>query len=192
MLVFGVHVSILVRIFSPWDWIRRFSLKIFVFNPNAGKQGTEKLQIRTLFTQCWIISAKITLKLWFLKHPLHTCGYIAQTHTPYMWIYGTNTYSINVNIWHKHPLHTCDYMAQIPTPYLSIYGTNTLSIHVVLWHKHPLHTRDFMAQTHIPYMWLYGTNTHSIHVIIWHKHTLHICDYMAQAPTPYMKAEMNK
>ena len=45
---FGVF---LVGIFPQSDWIRRDTENFFVFSPNAGKHGPEKLQIRALFTQ---------------------------------------------------------------------------------------------------------------------------------------------
>ena len=47
--VFGVF---LVRISPHLDWMRRDTPFLFVFSPNAGKYGQEKLRIRTLFTQC--------------------------------------------------------------------------------------------------------------------------------------------
>ena len=47
--VFG---TFLVRVFSYPDWIRRNAEYLSVFSPNAGKYGSEKLRIRTLFTQC--------------------------------------------------------------------------------------------------------------------------------------------
>ena len=43
----------LVHIFSHSDWIWRDAEYLFIFSPNAGKCGAEKLQIQTLFTQ-WI------------------------------------------------------------------------------------------------------------------------------------------
>ena len=46
---FGVF---LVRIFLYSDWIRRDTLYLSVFSPNARKYGPEKLLIQTLFTQC--------------------------------------------------------------------------------------------------------------------------------------------
>ena len=42
----------LVRIFLYSDWKRRFTWQLFVFSPNTGKYGPEKLRIWTLFTQC--------------------------------------------------------------------------------------------------------------------------------------------
>ena len=42
----------LVRIFSYLDWIRKGTECFSVFSSNTGKYGPEKLQIRTLFTQC--------------------------------------------------------------------------------------------------------------------------------------------
>ena len=53
--VFGVC---LVRIFPHSDWIRRDTLYFFVFSRNAGKYGPEKLQIRTVFTQCFLFNLK--------------------------------------------------------------------------------------------------------------------------------------
>ena len=52
MSVFGVFI---VHIFLHLDWIRRDTLYLSVFSPNAAKYGPEKLQIRTLFTQCILI-----------------------------------------------------------------------------------------------------------------------------------------
>ena len=42
----------LACIFLHSDWIQRCIEKIFVFNPNTGKYGPEKLRIRTLIRQC--------------------------------------------------------------------------------------------------------------------------------------------
>ena len=44
--------SVLVSIFPYLEWIRRDTEYHFVFIPNAGKSGPEKLWIRTLFKQC--------------------------------------------------------------------------------------------------------------------------------------------
>ena len=44
---FGVF---LVRIFPHLNWIWRDTLYLFVFSPNAGKYGPEKLRIQALFT----------------------------------------------------------------------------------------------------------------------------------------------
>ena len=60
--VFGV---ILVRVFSHSDWIRRNTQYLSVLSPNAGKHGPEKLQIRTLFTQC-----KLYQRFCFLNYSL--------------------------------------------------------------------------------------------------------------------------
>ena len=49
--VFGV---ILVRIFPHADWIRRDTLNLSIFSPNAGKYGSEQLWILTIFTQWWV------------------------------------------------------------------------------------------------------------------------------------------
>ena len=38
--------------FPTFEWIRRYTEYLSVFNLNAGKYGQEKLWIRTLFTQC--------------------------------------------------------------------------------------------------------------------------------------------
>ena len=48
MSVFGVF---LVGIFTHSNCVRRFTLNISVFNPNAGKCGPEKRWNRTLFTK---------------------------------------------------------------------------------------------------------------------------------------------
>ena len=56
--VFGVF---LVRTFPHSDWIRRDSLYLSVFSPNAGKGGPKKLWIRTLFTQ-WKFSLGLRKK----------------------------------------------------------------------------------------------------------------------------------
>ena len=45
----SVFRDFLVRIFPHSDWVRRDTSYLFVFSPNAGKCGSEKLQIRTLF-----------------------------------------------------------------------------------------------------------------------------------------------
>ena len=47
--VFGVFR---MRIFLHSDWIRRDTPYLYIFSPNAGKHGQEKLRIRTIFTQC--------------------------------------------------------------------------------------------------------------------------------------------
>ena len=47
----SVFRDFLVRIFPHSDWVRRDTSYLFVFSPNAGKCGSEKLQIRTLFAQ---------------------------------------------------------------------------------------------------------------------------------------------
>ena len=44
-----------VCIFLHLDWIRRDTPYIFVFSPNTGMYGPEKLQIRRLFTQCLLV-----------------------------------------------------------------------------------------------------------------------------------------
>ena len=49
MSVFGV---ILVRIFPHSDWIRRDTLYLSVFSPNAGKCRPDYLRIRAIITQC--------------------------------------------------------------------------------------------------------------------------------------------
>ena len=45
----------LIRIFPQSDWIRRHTDYFSVFSANAGKYRTEKLRIRTLFTQCKVL-----------------------------------------------------------------------------------------------------------------------------------------
>ena len=50
MFVFGVF---LVRIFPHSDWMWRDKKYLSVFSRNAGKNGTEKLRIWILFTQCY-------------------------------------------------------------------------------------------------------------------------------------------
>ena len=52
MTVFGIF---LVHIFPHLDWIRRDTLYLSVFGPNAGKYGAEKLRIWTLFAQWFSI-----------------------------------------------------------------------------------------------------------------------------------------
>ena len=42
----------LVRIFPHSNWIQKDMEYLSVFSPNTGKNGTEKLRIRTLFKQC--------------------------------------------------------------------------------------------------------------------------------------------
>ena len=86
--VFGVF---LVRIFPHLDWIQRDPPYLSVFSLNAVKYGPEKLQIQTLFTQCylgWIISNLSTSRSvsfameleWevLLKHcfPVFMCYYL--------------------------------------------------------------------------------------------------------------------
>ena len=56
----------LVRIFQHSDWIRRDTPYLFVFSPNAGKYGPEKLQIPTLFTQCKVVNLGTSSR--FLLH----------------------------------------------------------------------------------------------------------------------------
>ena len=46
--IFGIF---LVCIFPHLDWKQREYGVFFVFNPNAGKYGPEKLRVRTFFTQ---------------------------------------------------------------------------------------------------------------------------------------------
>ena len=58
----GPHLS---RIFRHSDWIRRAT----VFSPNAGKCGTEKLQIRTLFTQCCLQCFYLITNYFFETNP---------------------------------------------------------------------------------------------------------------------------
>ena len=50
----SVFAVILVRIFPQSDWIRRDTLYLSIFSPNAGKYGPESLRLGTLFTQ-WLI-----------------------------------------------------------------------------------------------------------------------------------------
>ena len=50
----------LVRIFPHSDWIRRNTPYLFVFSPNAGKYGPEKLWIQALFTS-WIIPDQLRI-----------------------------------------------------------------------------------------------------------------------------------
>ena len=59
--VFGV---ILVRVFSHSDWTRRDTQYLSVLSPNAGKHGPEKLQVRTLFTQCKLYQRFYFLNYW--------------------------------------------------------------------------------------------------------------------------------
>ena len=47
--VFGVFLA---HIFPHLNWIRSVTPYLFVFSPNMGKDGPEKLQIQMLFTQC--------------------------------------------------------------------------------------------------------------------------------------------
>ena len=56
----------LVRIFQQSDWIRRDTPYLFVFSPNAGKYGPEKLQIPPLFTQCKVVNLGTSSR--FLLH----------------------------------------------------------------------------------------------------------------------------
>ena len=48
---FSAFEVFLVRIFLYSDWIRRDTPYLSVFSPNAGKYGTEKLPIQTIFMQ---------------------------------------------------------------------------------------------------------------------------------------------
>ena len=57
VFVFGVF---LVRNFPHSDWLRRYTPYLSIFSPNAGKCEPEKLQIRTIFTQCNITVNKRT------------------------------------------------------------------------------------------------------------------------------------
>ena len=47
----SVFEVFLVRIYSHLEWIWRDRKYLSAFSPNAGKQGPEKLRIRTVFTQ---------------------------------------------------------------------------------------------------------------------------------------------
>ena len=61
VFVFGVF---LVRVFPHSHWIRRDTPHLSVFSPNAGKYGSEKLRIRTFFTQCiCVIITNILLRV---------------------------------------------------------------------------------------------------------------------------------
>ena len=65
----SVFEVFLVCIFPHPDWIRRDTPCLSVFTPNAGKYGSEKLQIRTLFRREFIkckLSAHIKLIKCFL------------------------------------------------------------------------------------------------------------------------------
>ena len=42
------------RIFPHLDWIRRDTMYLSVFSPNAGKYGPEKTLYLDTFTQCWV------------------------------------------------------------------------------------------------------------------------------------------
>ena len=57
--------SAFVPHFRHSDWIRRAT----VFSPNAGKCGTEKLQIRTLFTQCCLQCFYLITNYFFETNP---------------------------------------------------------------------------------------------------------------------------
>ena len=50
--VFG---DFLVHIFSHLNWIWRFTLQISVISPNTKKYGPEKLRIRAVPTQWWLL-----------------------------------------------------------------------------------------------------------------------------------------
>ena len=65
----------LVHIFPHLDWIWRDTLYFFVFGPNAGKYGPEKLRIWTLFAQWFSI-------LFF--HLLFIVSTIKQIHLEYV------------------------------------------------------------------------------------------------------------
>ena len=63
MSVFGIFF---VRIFPHTGWIERDTLYPPVFSPIVGNYGPEKLQIRTLFTQCityWLSNYDIQMSL---------------------------------------------------------------------------------------------------------------------------------
>ena len=51
--VFGLF---LVLIFQHSDWIQKDAPCLSAFSPNKGKYGPEKLRIRTLFTQCTLLT----------------------------------------------------------------------------------------------------------------------------------------
>ena len=51
---------ILVCIFPHSDWIRRHTPYLFVFSPNAGKWGPEKLQIPTLFAHYLFVCVRLS------------------------------------------------------------------------------------------------------------------------------------
>ena len=54
----SIFVVFLVRIFPYSGWIRRE----FVFSPNTGRYGPEKLRIRTLLMQCLIFQTNFSRK----------------------------------------------------------------------------------------------------------------------------------
>ena len=59
----SVYWVFLVRIFPHWNWIWRDTPYPSVFSLNTGKNGPEKLRIRTLFTQ-WVFSFLLSLILY--------------------------------------------------------------------------------------------------------------------------------
>ena len=59
----SVFKAFLVRIFPHLDWIRRDTLYLSAFSPNAGKYGPQKLRIQTLFTHCICIKYIVTYKI---------------------------------------------------------------------------------------------------------------------------------
>ena len=61
--IFGVF---LVRIFPRSDRMRRDTPYLCVFSPDAGKYGPEKLQTRTTFTHCYLITFFFSH---FTRHP---------------------------------------------------------------------------------------------------------------------------
>ena len=72
----------LVRIFPNSDTVQRDTEYLYVFSPNAGKHGQEKLRIRSLFMQCYLSNtAEVFIKGFFsiLPNPQGTVDLITFT-----------------------------------------------------------------------------------------------------------------
>ena len=72
----------LVRIFPNSDTVQRGKEYLYVFSPNAGKHGQEKLRIRSLFMQCYLSNtAEVFIKGFFsiLPNPQGTVDLITFT-----------------------------------------------------------------------------------------------------------------
>ena len=64
----------LVRIFPHSDRMRRDTPSLCVFSPDSGKYGPEKLQTRTTFTYCYLITLFFSH---FTRHPFQLSVFLS-------------------------------------------------------------------------------------------------------------------